>query len=101
MEHTHLDKVLEKLNKDYEDIFNFQTREEKGQLHIFDKNEEYTINHEEDLNSLMEEVNSDSGLCKYEMKDTILPQIEEAVKLDFGKDSYIEWEDSVVMTVAL
>lgn len=110
-EPTHLKKLLDTLNapKEYEfddgdkeffdSDFNFKMREDDGKLLIYDTNEVYTINYEEDLADIYSQIADEFGVEMKTPRDTIMPQILDAVKKDFGKDAYIEWENNVVMTV--
>ena len=100
-----LNELLNKLNAHDvygdESLFRFQTRVENGLIHIFDANENYHIDYLEEMNCLMRDASEEFGFdFEPQLDDKIMNQITEAVKVDFGKDAYIEWENNVVMVVA-
>lgn len=103
---SNLQKLIDELNasstidgEKIESSFKFKLVEENGQLFLFDENENFTINYEEDMAYMYQDIVDEFGGKMPEVLDTITPRIEEAVKADFGKDAYIEWEDTVRMIV--
>jgi len=107
-----LKKAVAELNKpimvdgeEFDRGFNFVIREDyerEGDLVVFDANENYNYDYNDNNYWLMVEAAEEFGLekpTKYP-EDTIHEKLEEAVKKDFGKSAYLEWYDSVVMMVA-
>ena len=91
---TNLKKVINKLNapieingEKIESPYDFTIKERNdifnGCVAIYDRNENYTYNY-----------------CDYYGRDTIRPQLEEALEKDLGKEYYLEQEDSVIMFIA-
>lgn len=87
--------------EEFESNFKFETREENGQLHVYDAWECYHYDYLEEQNYLMADCAAEFGF-KFTPKETdeIMEQLLAAVKADFGDDAYIEWENNVVMVVA-
>ena len=87
---TNLDKVIANLNAPttYEDgetlnsQFKFEYRVYDNAIDLYDSNENYNINY-------LDEVNSLTRMCAREF----------GFEKDFGKDAFIEWENSVVMNI--
>jgi hypothetical protein len=114
-EPKHLKELIAKLNASQtfeledgktevmESSFNFQLVDRDGQWNLFDANEVYHINYEEDMYYMMKDLASEFAADKQEeesvFEDKIVSQLEEAVKKDFGSDSYIEWQDNVTMII--
>lgn len=103
-----LQKAIEELNapKEYdgevfESLFNFEIKEEDGRIIIVDANEHYYIDYLEEQNELMRDCSYEFGFeFKPILEDKIMEQLEQAVKKDFGEDSYIEWYTNIEMIVA-
>lgn len=106
-----LKKVIERLNapKEYnydgeieicESSFNFKLEERNGELVLFDENENYYIDYLEECNQLMYDCSREFGF-EFEPQsiDKIHEELEEAIKKDLGKESYLEWLDPVVMLI--
>lgn len=103
-----LKKVIEELNAPivYEDgfttdaLFDFKIRETENGWQIYDSNEYYNIDYLETLNAEMYECGMEFG-CKFATitEDNVYEKLMKAIKKDFGKDYYLEWEDSVVMNI--
>ena len=103
-----LRKVIDKLNaprtfefegetETYESPFEFVIKERTDinedktpSIAIYDRNEEYNIDYEENM----------SCLLGHHYEDDILPQLENAIKKDLGNEYYIEHYDSVLMYIA-
>lgn len=101
-----LKKVIEELNSPktftwddgtidtYESPFEFVIKQRNdlydGAIAVYDVNEFYSIDYEEEL----------SSLCGHYVSDDILPQLEDALKRDLGPNVYLEHYDSVIMTIA-
>lgn len=100
-----LKKVIEELNaprsfefegkvETYDSPFDFVIKQRDdlypGAIAIYDRNEEYNIDYEENM----------SCLLGTSFTDDILPKLEEAVQKDLGKEYYIERYDSVIMYIA-
>lgn len=105
-EPKHLKELISKLNKPvefedevFEPIFNFTLEQRDGQWFLYDSNEQYTINYEEDQMYFYQQVADEFGAKIPDVSDDIFPQLEQAIKADFGDDAYFEWEDSVTMVV--
>lgn len=102
----HLEKVFSDLNKkevfedeEFDSMFDFDYRIEDGNLKIYDKNEMYSINYEDEVNSANEELEWEFGYKMQPYTDTIFPRIEEALKQDGFGDEVLEWENNVIMTI--
>jgi len=105
-EPKHLKELIIKLNKPvefedevFEPIFNFNLEQRDGQWFLYDANEQYTFNYEEDQMYFYQQVADEFGAKIPDVSDDIFPQLEQAIKADFGNDAYFEWEDSVTMVV--
>ena len=101
-----LKKVIEDLNapktyefegekETFENPFDFVVEERndlyQGAIAIYDRNEEYNIDYEENMSCLLER----------SFTDNIRPKLEEAIRKDLNdKDAYLEQYDSVLMTIA-
>ena len=103
---SHLEELIKQLNspldidgEEFESEFNFELKEEDGTLFLYDTKENYTINYEEDQYYMYQEFVAEFGGRMPEVLDKITPQIIEAVKADFGKDAYVEWENNVRMII--
>lgn len=98
-----LKKVIEELNAPneidgvtYESPYDFKIKDNK----IYDVNECYNIDWLEEQNCLMYDASQEFGFEFEPMSsDTIHDKLLEAVKKDFGEDSYLEWENNVVMVI--
>lgn len=109
MTFTNLEKTIAELNSstiDEEDgyeitsPFNFNYRPYKDHIYIWDMNEYYNIDYLENLNSLTYQCSREFGFDFVpETDDKIFRKLSNAIKKDLGMDKYIEWEDSVVMSV--
>ena len=87
--------------------FNFKIRESKRNdgcklIEIYESNENYNIDYLEEQNSLLYETCRELGFDyePYE-NDDILDDLLKAIKKDFGEEAYLEWENKVVMVVAV
>ena len=108
MKFTNLDKAIAELNAPYvwEDgetdpsMFKFCYNVHKNYITIYDENEYYNIDYLEELNSTMYYGAQEFGF-KFEptTEDEVHDKLEKAIKKDLGNDKYLEWEDSVVMSV--
>lgn len=108
MKFTNLNKAIAELNAPYvwedgetdDSLFNFTYRVFKNHIHIWDENEYYNIDYVENLNCLAYDAALEFGF-KYEptTEDEVHNKLERAIKKDLGNDKYLEWEDSVVMSV--
>lgn len=108
MKYYHLKKVISDLNADIVDedgevidsVYDFKIEEYPDHLRIYDSNECYHIDYLEEMNSLAYQAADEFGFEYSPMtEDNIFEELNEAVKADFGKDKYLEWEDNVVMSV--
>lgn len=105
---TNLKEAINKLNasKEYdgeifESEFNFIIREENGIICIVDTKENYSIDYLDEQNELMRSCAWEFGFkFKPILVDEVMDQLETAVKADFGKDAYIEWNTNIEMHVA-
>ena len=105
---TNLDKVVANLNAPttYEDgetvnsQFKFKYRVYDNAIDLYDSNENYNINYLDEVNSLTRMCAREFGFDYIpQTEDDIMEQLLDAVKKDFGKDAFIEWENSVVMNI--
>ena len=103
----HLEALLTKLNEksiidgeEYDSLFDFQYRIDKDMLEIFDANEEYTINYEDDMNYEIQSVAEELGIEPKYHEDHIFEDIAKALKQD-GFTEILEWENNVVMSILL
>lgn len=87
--------------------FDFRIRENKKNdgsklIEIYDSNENYNIDYLEEQNSLLYETCRELGFDyePYE-NDDIHDDLLKAIKKDFGEEAYLEWENNVVMVVAI
>ena len=101
----HLAKAFEIINdticvdgKTYS-LFDFDCRIEKDALKIYDKDESYHYNYEDDINESLHSLEWEFGIKSEPYKDKILPQIEEALKQDGFNDEVLEWDNNVIMTI--
>lgn len=103
-----LKKIVEELNAPtvYEDgftcesVFDFKIREGEYGWQIYDSNEQYNIDYLEELNANLYDCAMEFGFpYKPAKEDDIYNELLAAVQKDFGKDYYLEWEDSVVMNI--
>lgn len=108
MKFTNLEKAIEELNAPYvwEDgetdpsMFKFCYNVHKNYITIYDENEYYNIDYLENSNCLAYECSLEFGYkFEPETEDKVHEKLERAIKKDLGKDKYLEWEDSVVMSV--
>lgn len=84
----------------YGTLFNFKIRKEEGVIHIYDEHEHYHIDYLEHANYTIKEIADELGFEFEPIKeDKVMNQLLEAIRKDFGKDAYIEWEDNVEMIV--
>ena len=100
-----LRKVIEELNapksydidgtiETFDSPFNFVIKQRndlyEGAIAVYDRNEEYNIDYEENM----------SCLLGTNFTDDILPKLEDAIKEDLkNPDAYLEHYDSVIMTI--
>ena len=105
---ANLERAIKKLNSPYvwEDgtkdpsEFNFKYQLYSNHIEIFDANEYYNIDYLENKNCMLSERAWGFGFeFEPETEDDIHNQLERAIKKDFGDDKYLEWEDSVRMSV--
>lgn len=106
-----LKKVIEKLNAPkeynydgeievYKSSFNFKLEKREEGLVVFDENENYYIDYLDEINSLMYDCSKEFGFeFKRQTVDEIHEELEEAIKKDLGKESYLEWLNPVVMLI--
>jgi len=108
-----LKKVIEELNQPtydedlgkIESLFHFVIKERTdlsghSEIVVYDENECYNIDYEEELNALSYEAAKEFGFEFVPQKDTILPKLEEAIRKDLkNPDAYLEHYDSVIMTI--
>lgn len=111
-----LKKVIDELNAPVliPDIEEEETQEKKSFLEvpsqfafvldsdntIYDANEEYTINYEEDLRYLYADLAYEfGGFSILEVYDSIKPKLEEGLKKDLGPDAYLEWESNTRLII--
>lgn len=80
--------------------FDFQYEIKDTHIEIYDANEYYNIDYLENLNCMLYDCAMEFGF-KYEpeREDKVHNQLEKAIKEDLGSDKYLEWEDSVRMSV--
>lgn len=107
---TNLNELLSELNKPIildegteneetlKSVFDFKVVVEEDHIKIFDANESYSIDYEEDMNCMMHLAAEEFG-AKYEyINDEIFSKIEFAIQKDLQDEELIlEWENNVVM----
>ena len=103
----HLEALLTKLNapmkiddEELESVFDFEYRIEKDMLKIYDANEAYTIDYEEDINYEIANVAKEFNANFDKHQDHIFDDIEKALKKDGFKEP-LEWENNVIMSILL
>ena len=105
---ANLEKTIKKLNAPYEwedgttdkSEFDFQYKICPDHIEIFDANEYYNIDYLENKNCMLSERAWEFGFeFEPETEDDIHNKLERAIKKDLGDDKYLEWEDSVIMSV--
>lgn len=108
MKLENLKKTIEELNADtvFEDgesmpsMFNFSYHVHKNYITLYDENEYYNIDYLENLNYELSYAAEEFGFeYEPETEDEIFEKLTKAIQKDLGKDKYIEWEDSVAMSV--
>jgi len=113
MKLPHLDALIEKLNAPMEfefdgkketepSLYRFTYRVEGNSLKIYDENEEYTSNYEEDLYFMRLDIAQEFGFPKPKREDCIdkiHPKIEKALKEDGFGNEVLEWENNVIMSI--
>lgn len=82
----------------YKSLFNFTIEERDGRIEIYDANEQYYCDYEEDYNCEMASFAEEFGLKFEYVSDPIMKVLEEALKKDV-KDAYFEWENNLVLVI--
>ena len=107
IKHNALDAEIRKLNapdKDGERNFDFVVEEKDGMLRIYDKSEAYNADYVEEQNEMMAQLADEFGFTfKPAETDKIHDGIENALRKDgiLTDDNVLEWEDNVVMSIAV
>lgn len=69
-------------------------------IEIWDNNEYYNIDYLENKNYMLSERAWEFGFkFEPETEDEVHDKLEQAIKKDLGENKYLEWEDSVKMSV--
>ena len=104
LRHPAIDKVVAKLNApiddDVESLFRFKVVDYPDHIEIYDANEQYNIDYDDEAFYLAVDAADEFGFEKPKYDESsVTKSIRDAVKKDFGKDAYPEWQDSVRMVI--
>lgn len=104
LRHPAIDKVIAKLNApiddDVESLFRFKVVDYPDHIEIYDANEQYNIDYDDESYYLAVDAADEFGFEKPKYDESsVTKSIRDAVKKDFGKDAYPEWQDSVRMVI--
>lgn len=104
LRHPAIDKVVAKLNApiddDVESLFRFKVVDYPDHIELYDANEQYNIDYDDEAFYLAVDAADEFGFEKPKYDESsVTKSIRDAVKKDFGKDAYPEWQDSVRMVI--
>ena len=103
LKHPNIDKLVQKLNADdgdLESLFKFKVVDYPDHIELYDANEQYNIDYDDEAFYLAVDAADEFGFEKPKYDESsVTKSIRDAVKKDFGKDAYPEWQDSVRMVI--
>ena len=103
LKHPNIDKLVQKLNADngdLESLFRFKVVDYPDHIELYDANEQYNIDYDDEAFYLAVDAADEFGFEKPKYDESsVTKSIRDAVKKDFGKDAYPEWQDSVRMVI--